>query len=325
MKLLSPYFLLLAPVVLGCLYILLKKKEISPVFHSRTALFEKLRLTNRALNLYPYISFAVILLIFAALLRPAKGTARREEVKNARDIFLVIDTSMSMDAIDIKPSRISVAKKESRSFVENRLHDRIGVVIFGGVAAIRCPLTFDHTSVADIIDEIHSGMTGEDGTAIGDGISVAVKHLASSAAKTKIIVLVTDGANNRGVIEPALAAELAKNLNIKIYSVGAGKKGPAMVPVNDPVFGQRFVRIGDELNEDLLKQLADTTGGKYFRATSAKELAEIYSGIDKLEKTKILSSSFVEYNELAPALTSAAFILFIAGLAVRFVVLRRIP
>jgi len=325
MKLLSPYFLLLAPVVLGALYILLKKKEISPVFHSRTEVFKKLRLTNRALNLYPYISFAVLLLIFAALLRPARGTVRSEEVKNARDIFLVIDTSKSMDAIDIKPSRISVAKKESESFVKKRLHDRIGVVVFGGVAAIRCPLTFDHGSVVNVIGEIHSGMTGENGTAIGDGLSVAIKHLATSAAKTKIIVIMTDGANNRGVIEPEMAAELAKNLNIKIYSVGAGKKGQALVPVNDPVFGQRFVRIKDELNEVLLKKIAVSTGGKYFRATSAKELAEIYSDIDKLEKTKILSSSFVEYNELAPLLTAAAFILFLIGLFVRFVVLRRIP
>ncbi|MCD6412808.1 MAG: VWA domain-containing protein [Elusimicrobia bacterium] len=325
MKILSPVYLIFLPVVFLCFWFVFKKREKGFAYHSRAQVIGRLAGQSSFYRMETYLFLAAILFAFLALLRPAKGTVRKKEVKNARDIFLDIDTSLSMRTVDIRPDRITSAKKNAAAFAEKRVHDRVGLVVFGGVAYIHCPLTFDKSSVIRLIDEISAGMTQADGTAIGDGLAVAIRHLAKSRAKSKIIVLLTDGANNRGVITPEMAGELAKNLGIKIYAIGVGKTGKALYPVDDPVFGRRYIPIKDELNEGLLMKLSRTTGGKYFRATSSKSLADIYSQIDKLETTKMLSSSYVEWREFQPLLVKLAFLFFISGILFRFVFLRSLP
>jgi len=325
MKILNPVFLLYLPVIMVCFYMLFKKKDIPALYYSRADFLEKLNLTNGFLNITPYISLVVIILLFAALLRPVKGTVKKEEVKNARDIFIVMDTSLSMNAVDLPPNRLETAKKEAAKFVKRRVHDRLGLVVFGGLAHIHSPLTLDHGSILRLTGEIKAGMTGEDGTAIGDGLAIAVKHLAKSGSATRIMIILTDGANNRGAIAPELAAELAKNLGIKIYTVGVGSRGQAQIPMDHPVFGKVMGRINDTLNEPLLKKIAADTGGKYYRASTKDSLGKIYGEIDSLEETKVLSSSFLEYREYAPGIMRAAFVIFCAGMILRFILLRSIP
>jgi len=322
MKILAPEFLALVPLVAFALWLLFKKDE-THFFYTRTEELKKI--AKPQIDISKYFFAASLLLVFIALLRPAKGIIKGEEIKDTRDIFIVLDTSPSMEAIDIKPSRIEIAKEKAVEFVKKRIYDRIGIVAFGGIAFVHCPLTFDHNVAVKLLEEVQTGITRVDGTAIGDGIAVAVKHLAKSPSKTKVIVLLTDGANNRGTIMPEGAASLAKEIGIKIYSIGIGTKGPAYIPYEDPIFGKRLVRIKDELDEGLLKKIAKETGGRYFRASSKEEFSKIYSEIDKLEKTKIHTSSFVKYREFGLLLAKIAFALFAIGFTFRFALIRKLP
>lgn len=325
MKILNPVFLLYLPFIAVCFYMLFRKKDVPALYYSRADFLGKLNLTNGLLNITPYISLVVMSLLFAALLRPVKGTVRKEEVKNARDIFIVMDTSLSMNAVDLPPNRLATAKKEAAKFIKKRVHDRLGLVVFGGLAHIHSPLTLDHGSILRLMGEIKAGMTGANGTAIGDGLAIAVKHLAKSEAATRIMIILTDGANNRGSIAPEMAAELAKNLGIKIYTVGIGSRGQAKVPMDHPVFGKIMGRISDTLNEPLLKKIAADTGGKYYRASTKDSMGKIYAEIDRLEVTKVLSSSFLEYREYASGIMRAAFVIFCAGMILRFTFLALLP
>jgi len=322
MNILAPEFLALVPLVIFALWLLFKKDE-THFFYTRADELKKI--TKPQVDISKYFFAGSLLFVFIALLRPAKGIVKGEETKDTRDIFLVLDTSPSMEAIDIKPSRIEVAKEKAIEFVKKRTYDRIGIVVFGGIAFVHCPLTFDHRVAVKLLKEIQTGMTRVDGTAIGDGIAVAVKHLAKSPSKSKVIVLLTDGANNRGTIMPEGASSLAKEIGIKIYSIGIGTKGPAYIPYEDPVFGKRLVRIKDELDEELLRKIAKETSGRYFRASSKEEFSKIYSEIDKLERTKIHTTSFIKYKEFGLILTKIAFVLFAFGFVFRFVLIRKIP
>ena len=325
MKILNPWFLLFLPLIAVCFWMIFGKRESESVYYSRAEALARWGISSALPHLWRGFYLTAILLAFAAGLRPVKGISRKEEVKNARDIFIVMDTSLSMNAIDLKPNRLETAKKEAAAFIKKRDFDRIGLVVFGGVALMRSPLSFDRKAVLRLVSAIKAGMTGEDGTAIGDGLGVAVKHLAKSSAVSKIIVLLTDGANNRGVISPEMASDFAKNVGIKIYSIGVGGRGPAQIPMDHPVFGQFMGRIEDALNEPLLKMMASETGGKYYRAESEKRLSEIYDEIDKLEATKILSSTFVEYREYASFFMNASFLCFLTAMCLRFVLIRSIP
>ena len=304
---------------------LIRKKETESVYYSRAETLARWGISSSLPHFSRWLYLAAVTAAFIALLRPVKGISRREEVKNARDIFIVMDTSLSMNAVDLKPNRLETAKKEAAEFIKKRNHDRTGVVVFGGAAAIHCPLSFDRKTVLSLVKDMKAGMTGEDGTAIGDGLGVAVKHLAKSESVSKIIILLTDGANNRGTVSPEMASEFAKNIGIKIYAIGVGRRGKAEIPIDHPVFGKVMGRIADDLNEDLLRKMARETGGKYYRASSGKGLGGIYSEIDKLEETKILSSSFVEYREYASFFMTAAFVFFMAAFVFRFMAIRSIP
>ena len=325
MKILNPVFLLFLPLVVLCLWVMIRKKESESVYYSRTDSLIRWGVSSSLPQVGRWLYLAAITAAFIALLRPVKGITRKEEVKNARDIFIVMDTSLSMNAVDLKPNRLETAKKEAVKFIKKRKHDRLGLVVFGGAAAIQCPLTFDRKAVLGLVNKIQAGMTGEDGTAIGDGMGVAVKHLAKSESVSKIVILLTDGANNRGVISPDMASEFAKNVGIKIYAIGIGRRGKAAIPIDHPVFGKVMGRIEDELNEPLMKKIASDTSGKYYRASSEKGLGDVYTEINKLEETKILSSSFLEYREYASFFMNAAFIFFMAALILKFAAIRSIP
>ncbi|NBV41693.1 VWA domain-containing protein [bacterium] len=219
------------------------------------------------------------------------------------DIVIAMDVSGSMLAEDFKPdNRMTAAKKVASRFIESRPNDRIGMVVFGANALTQCPITSDRPVLLELIDRIEVGMAGS-GTAVGMGIATAANRLKTSNAKSKVIVLVTDGVNNAGEITPEEAARIASSLKIKVYSVGIGKEGGAPIPVIDPVLGKTYEKNPDgtvaltELDEPLLKMIAETTGGRYFRATNERVLADIYETINRLEKTPTKITYYNRYTD----------------------------
>jgi Ca-activated chloride channel family protein len=203
-----------------------------------------------------------------------------------------------MQAEDFKPhNRLYVAKEEMKKFVNRRVNDRIGLVVFARYSYTQCPVTTDYGVLLNFIDRVDFGIV-EDGTAIGMAIANSVNRLRESPAKSKVIVLLTDGDNNAGEIDPLTAANLAAAFDIKIYTIGAGKPGNAMFPYQDPIFGKRYVYQPTKIDEKTLKEIAERTGGQFFRARSGEELEQIYESIDSLEKTEIEIESHVQYKEL---------------------------
>ncbi|MFC2048756.1 VWA domain-containing protein [Elusimicrobiota bacterium] len=247
-----------------------------------------------------YVLIRTLLLVFLiiALARPRKGMKERNIVKPAVDIMLVLDVSISMRALDFKPdNRMQAAVKAAKEFVVARENDRIGVVVFSGLPVLQCPLTLDSQAILRLLDKISSGMVQVDGTAVGLGVALGLKYLEKSDSPSKVLVLLTDGANNTGDIDPETAAQMAKSLGIKVYAIGAGKPGPTQIPVEHPYFGMQLVSIPDELDEDSLTHMAQLTDGKYFRATSLKELKDIYKEIDRMEKKNMEVSEYYEFEE----------------------------
>ncbi|MBI5916110.1 MAG: VWA domain-containing protein [Bacteroidetes bacterium] len=269
-------------------------------------------------------ALAFVALVFA-LARPQR-TLKEETIKaDGIDIFLVIDLSSSMLAQDFKPDRLEVSKRVAVEFVAKRQYDRIGLAVFSGEAFTQCPLTTDHRVLTDFIERLRCGIL-EDGTAIGMGLATAVNRIKDSPAKSKVIILLTDGVNNAGYVKPLTAAEIAKEFGVKVYTIGVGKEGQAVSPIsrrNDGsyVFGLAQV----EIDEELLKQIADMTGGKYFRATTARSLEQIYNEIDRLEKTEIEVTSVKRYSEEFYRFVRLALLLLLMELALRYTALRSIP
>lgn len=233
-----------------------------------------------------------------AIARPQSGTASREITSEGIDIVLALDVSGSMKAEDFQPhNRLHVAKEVIRDFVTGRTNDRIGLVVFSGESFTQCPLTLDYDVLVGLLDKVDFGMI-EDGTAIGTGLANALNRLRESNAKSKIVILLTDGVNNRGQIEPLTAAQVAKTLGVKVYTIGAGKPGNAMYPVEDPIFGKRYISLPNEIDEEILQQIADMTGGRYYRAQSEQMLERIYKEISTLEKTEVKVKEYVQYRDL---------------------------
>ena len=251
-------------------------------------------------------------LVLIAIARPQAGARSEEVITEGVDILLAIDVSSSMKTEDFKPrNRLYVAKQVVAEFVRSRPHDRIGMVAFAARALTKCPLTIDHDILLTLLEDVRIGSI-EDGTAIGTAIATSVNRLRDSNAKSRIIILLTDGVNNRGEIDPLTAAELAKTFGIKIYAVGAGREGYAPYPFEDPVYGTVYQDVLVEIDEKTLEDIAKLTEGKYFRATDEKSLAKVYEEIDELEKTKIEQKEYVRYTELAPYLMMAALGLLLA-------------
>ena len=243
------------------------------------------------------IRLVMFLLLIAALARPQTGTGEEKSTEHVVDIVIAQDISGSMAALDFNPDdRVTVAKREAKKFVEGRTHDRIGLVVFANQAISVCPLTFDHQAVLGLLDQVHLGMV-EDGTAIGMGLGTAINRLKDSEAKSKVIILLTDGVNNAGEISPLTAAGIAKQFGIKVYTIGVGKEGMSLLPIEDPQFGRRIIRIQDEIDEKTLTQIAHETNGRYYRAQTANALRDIFHEIDQLEKTEITVETFTHYDE----------------------------
>jgi Ca-activated chloride channel family protein len=232
--------------------------------------------------------------LIVAMARPKGFIGSREVKAEGIDIMLAIDISTSMMAKDLKANRLDAAKKTAADFIKNRPDDRIGLVIFSGESFTQCPLTTDHTVLLELLDQLKPGML-EDGTAIGDGLSTAVARLKNSDAKSKVVILLTDGVNNKGVIYPLTAGELAKTFGIRVYTIGVGTTGKAESPVAiypNGVYAYDMVEV--KIDEPTLKQIAEMTGGRYFRATDNAKLDHIYKEIDELEKSIV---KVIEYRK----------------------------
>ncbi|OQX52028.1 MAG: hypothetical protein B5M53_09655 [Candidatus Cloacimonas sp. 4484_209] len=260
------------------------------------------------------LKLLAVFLLITALARPQKGLTKTEITSYGIDIVIALDISGSMKAIDFKPkNRLYVAKEVAENFINERKTDRIGLVLFARYAYTQCPLTTDHGVVIDLLRKAKIGMI-EDGTAIGLGLAQACDRLKNSRAKSKVVILLTDGRNNAGEIAPEVAIKIAKTLGIKVYTIGAGKPGEALIPAQSSLWGTRYVRIEDELDEDLLRKIAAETGGRYFRAKDPEGLAKIFDLINKMEKSKIKVHKYTNYRELFRPFLLLGLLLLLTGI-----------
>jgi Ca-activated chloride channel family protein len=272
----------------------------------------------------PVFWIAIITLIIA-IARPQREHTEEKVKGEGIDIFMAMDLSSSMLARDFNPDRLSVSKQVASDFISHRTYDRIGLVVFAAESYTQCPLTHDHQVLIDYLKSLQCGQL-EDGTAIGMGLAAAVNRLKDSDAKSKVIVLLTDGVNNAGYIRPATAAQLAKEFNIKVYTIGIGSYGQAISPVRRNANGQYMFGLTNvEIDEALLRQIAEETGGQYYRATSAEALQRVYDEIDQLEKTQVEVGVFKRYQELYYVPLIIGFILLALLFLMRSTVLRVLP
>lgn len=265
---------------------------------------------------------AVIALIIA-LARPQTTNSWNQTTTEGIDIVLSLDISTSMLAEDLKPNRLEAAKDVAASFINGRPTDNIGLVVFAGESFTQCPLTTDHAVLLNLLKDIHAGMI-EDGTAIGHGLATSVTRLKDSDAKSKVIILLTDGTNNRGEIAPVTAAEIAKAYNIRVYTIGVGTTGEAPYPFQT-ASGIRYQNIVVDIDEPTLTRIAQITGGLYFRATNNAALKEIYEEIDQLEKTKMNVQEYSKKQEEYLRFVLLAFVLFLLEFLIRYTILKNIP
>ena len=261
--------------------------------------------------------------IILAIARPRSSQNFEKVDTEGIDIVLTMDVSTSMLARDFKPDRIGAAKDIAMEFIASRPADRMGIVVFAGESYTQAPLTTDRATLINLMKEVETGLI-DDGTAIGNGLATAVAHLKDSDAKSKVVILLTDGVNNTGEVSPLMAAEIAKTYDVRVYTIGVGAMGEAPYPFMTP-WGVQVQNIKVEIDEDLLKQIALETGGKYFRATNNTKLMEIYNEINQMEKTRTTIDSFPVYSELFMRFALIALACLLAELLLRFVILRRIP
>ena len=268
------------------------------------------------------LRLAALVLIIVAIARPRSSTEIEKVNSEGIDIVLAMDVSTSMLARDFKPDRISAAKDIAIEFIAERPSDRIGIVVFAGESYTQCPLTTDRATLINLMKEVQTGLI-EDGTAIGNGLATAVARMKDSDAKSRVVILLTDGVNNSGEIAPQTAAEIAKTYGIRVYTIGVGANGMAPYPVMTP-WGPDVQQMKVEIDEQLLQNIADATGGRYFRATDNTKLSEIYSEINKMEKARTTIDSFPVYKELFGKYALAALICLLLELLV-LVLIRRLP
>jgi Ca-activated chloride channel family protein len=309
------YLLIIIPLLIVWYWFNHFKNQAELQF-STTTVFENSR---KSLKQYLYYSLPILRIlalafIIVCLARPQSSTSRQDISIEGIDIVMALDVSGSMLAMDLKPDRLEASKALASEFFDGRPNDRIGLVIFSGETFTQCPLTTDHSIIKNLFKDIKSGMI-QDGTAIGDGLATAVNRLKESKAISKVIILLTDGVNNAGSLDPVSAAEIAKLYGIRIYTIGVGTIGMAPYPIQTP-FGKDIQQVEVKIDEELLKKVTKITDGKYFRATSNQKLREIYTEIDKLEKSKIDVTEFRRKSEeflplalIALALLMAEFIL----------------
>ena len=321
----SLLWLLLVPVLLAALYI----------YRELAARVPHLRVSNAApwlssggsfLSVLRHLPFVLRLsalcLIIVAIARPRSSSQVEKIDTEGIDIVLAMDVSTSMLARDSTPDRISAAKDIAIEFIAQRPSDRMGIVVFAGESYTQCPLTTDRATLINMMKEVQTDLI-EDGTAIGNGLATAVARMSGSDAPSRVVILLTDGVNNRGEVAPLTAAQIAKTYGIRVYTIGVGANGMAPYPVVTP-WGIEERKIQVEIDEELLKGIAETTGGRYFRATDNTKLQEIYAEINRMEKSKTSIDSFPVYKELFSPFAIAALICLLAELLVRLL-LRRLP
>ena len=316
--------LLLFPIV--AIYIYREYKGLRPWLKVSTImpLSTKGGGIRRALRHIPFILTCVaIAAMVLAIARPRSSSTFEHVDTEGIDIILALDVSTSMLARDFTPDRINAAKDIAIRFVAERPSDRIGVVVFAGESYTQCPGTTDRATLINLIKEIECGLI-EDGTAIGNGLATAVARLKDSDAKSKVIILLTDGVNNSGEISPKMAAEIAKTYGIRVYTIGVGAMGTAPYPYMTP-YGPQLVNVEVQIDEPLLKEIAQGTDGKYFRATDNTKLLEIYGEINKMEKNKVQVDSFPLYKELYMPFALAALLALALGLVLKLFVIKYLP
>jgi Ca-activated chloride channel family protein len=316
--------LLLVPVIAWYVYKQRSMQAAIQISSVEPLLQAPKTIRNYLRHLPVFLRTMVLVLLVFILARP-QSTNRWENVTTEGiDIVLALDISSSMLAQDFKPDRLEASKDVAIEFISGRPNDRIGLVVFSAESFTQCPLTTDRAVLINLFKDIKSGMI-EDGTAIGVGLTNAITRLKDSDAISKVIILLTDGVNNQGSIDPLTAAELAKSFGIRTYTIGVGSMGTAPYPVQD-VFGRTFLQdIPVEIDESTLQQIADMTNGKYFRATNNQKLREIYAEIDKLEKSKIDVKEFSKKQEEYFWFAVAAALLLLLELLLRYTILRKIP
>jgi Ca-activated chloride channel family protein len=324
---LAPYWLLgltLLPIMAAWYLSQREKRYVNLNLPSLEA-FEKSSLRGRLRVLLPILRALTVVTLFIAMARPQLTLQEEEITADGVDIMMVMDLPSSMLAQDFTPDRLEVSKDVAADFIDKRKYDRIGLAVFSGEAFTQCPLTTDHRILKEFLDGLQCGIL-QDGTAIGMGLSTAVNRLKDSEAKSKIVILLTDGDNNAGYIKPITAGEIARELDVKVYTIGIGSKGAARTPIRrrsngDYVYGMSQVNF----DEDLLRELSKMTGGQYFRAVSKEGLEEIYQIIDQLEKTKIDVTTIKRYSEEFYLFALLGIIFLVLEVLLRYTIFRTIP
>lgn len=315
--------LLLIPLIVG--YVLSRKKADASLQISDASVYAHAPKSYK--NYLIHVPFILRMLALALLImvlaRPQTTNSWQNSEMEGIDIMLAIDVSTSMLAEDLKPNRLEAAKQVAAEFINGRPNDNIGITLFAGESFTQCPLTVDHTVLLNLIKDVQCGLI-EDGTAIGMGIANAVSRLKESKAKSKVVITLTDGTNNRGDISPLTAAEIAKSFGIRVYTIGVGTNGMAPYPYQ--VGGTvQYVNMPVEIDEKMLSEIASITQGNYFRATSNSKLEEVYQEIDKLEKTKLSVRQFSKRDEKYEWFALAALFCILLEVLLRNTILKKIP
>ena len=322
-----PYllWLLAIPALLVVRYLWIELRERRP--HMRVSALDAWKAGGRSvLEILRHLPFvlriAALVLIIVAIARPRSSSQVEKVDTEGIDILFAMDVSTSMLARDFTPDRLSAAKDIAIEFIAQRPSDRMGIVVFAGESYTQCPLTTDRATLINLMKDVQTDLI-EDGTAIGNGLATAVARMKDSDAKSRVVILLTDGVNNMGEIDPSMATEIAKTYGIRVYTIGVGANGTAPYPVQTP-WGVQLQNIPVEIDEALLKNIADGTGGRYFRATDNTKLSEIYAEIGRMEKTRTSVDSFPVYKDLFENYALAALLCLLLELLLSAVI-RRMP
>ncbi|MBR2155173.1 MAG: VWA domain-containing protein [Bacteroidaceae bacterium] len=322
------FFILLLALIPYILWYVLKYKKSLPSLKVPETI--KYRMAPKSLRLYLFhlpflLRLALFTLVVCILARPQSKHTWSDTDAEGIDIMLAVDVSTSMLAQDFKPNRVEALKVIAQQFIEKRRNDNIGLTIFAGETYTQCPLTTDHAVLMSLYNSVDCNMAArgiiDDGTAIGDGIMNAILRLKDSQAKSKVIILLTDGVNNSGNISPLTAAEIAKKYKVRIYTIGIGKNGMAPYPL--PTGGTVMLPV--EIDEPTMNKISNETGGRYFRAQQNADLTAVYADIDKMERTKFSVKEFSKRSELYEPYALAAFLVLLLEILVRYLVLKRLP
>jgi len=270
------------------------------------------------------LKVAALVLGILALARPQERNVVRTQTAEGIDIMLVLDTSTSMRAEDFRPNRFEAARDVASEFIRGRVSDRVGLVVFAAKAYTQAPLTLDYSFLQKMLDEVRVGVI-QDGTAIGTALAMAVNRLKKTEAESKVVILLTDGQNNRGEIDPITASEVAQAMNVRVYAIGVGSRGTAPFVVDQPFAGQQRQMLPVQIDEDMLRTVAGNTGGRYFRATSKRALRDIYDEIGDLEKSEVDERIYTDVDERYPTFLIPGFGLLLLALTLQSTTLRRFP